>query len=161
MLSDQFKWYDAPADMSDQSLDDPYVESSYSYSGRTILRAADAAENHNEQAYSLDRGFVESDFYCRAHPERGNPLADIYQIQAEYEDSIAWEKFKSTGMTCGRVYGYGNDGIQDGVSGEEGEEIRTGENGNDFKTFRLLKTINKKKDMTRERNTGLEVRVEY
>jgi len=89
-------------------LDNPHMKSSYSPTRRTVPRGPTVPKAQYGQFYSLDRGFVESDFYIKSHRERGNPMADIYQIQADYEDSIAFEKFLSGGPKSGNEFDYGN-----------------------------------------------------
>jgi hypothetical protein len=141
-LSDNFNWYSGPKDRADNSLEDPYDE--FHHSGRSIPRAPNTTD---ERGHSLDRGCVESDFYIKGHSERRNPLADIYQIQADYEESIRWQPVENTKPVGAFKY-------KESEVVEEEDEVTTG--GTDFIAFKKTKRRNKMKDLSRERNTGFE-----
>lgn len=138
-LSDKFNWYNGPKDCADNSLEDPY--DGFHHSGRSLPRAPRASD---PIGHSLDKGWVESDFYVKGHPERRNPLADIYQIQADYEESIRWQPVEKTNQV-------GDFKYKETDFVEEEDDVITATDPNAFKK---TKRRNKVKDMSRERNTG-------
>lgn len=139
-LSDKFTWYKGSKDRTDSSLEDPYDQ--FHHSGRSLPRAPNAPDQIGN---SLDKGRVESDFYIKGHPERRNPLADIYQIQADYEESIVWQPVEKAKPATDLNF------KESEVIQEEDEPTNS---RTDFNAFKKNKRRNKMKDMSRERNSG-------